>query len=151
MITLKKILVPTDFSKHSGKAMLYGAELAAKFGAELHLLHAIETTPMMYGEGAYLPPESEADMEASAVKQLDDLQVDAASGLKIVRKAKHEHPFVETVRYAKENHIGLIVLGTHGRGAIAHMLLGSVAERVVRKAPCPVLTVRDEEHEFVMP
>ncbi|NQV28269.1 MAG: universal stress protein [Rhodopirellula sp.] len=151
MITLKKILVPTDFSEHSNKALLYGAELAAKFGAELHLLHAIEAMPLAYGEGAYFPPETEAELEAAAVRQLDHLSVDATSELKVVRAVKHGHPFVETVRYARENNIGLIVLGTHGRGAIAHMLLGSVAEKVVRKAPCPVLTVRDNEHEFVMP
>ena len=151
MITLKKILVPTDFSEHSAKAMLYGSELARKFGAELHLMHAVEMTPLMYGEGAYVTPETEAEIEAIATKQLEDLPADSSGDLKIVRKIEHGHPFVETIRYAKENDIGLIVLGTHGRGAIAHMLLGSVAEKVVRKAPCPVLTVRDEEHEFVMP
>ena len=59
--------------------------------------------------------------------------------------------FVEIVRYAREKNIDLLVMGTHGRGPIAHMLLGSVAEKVVRKAPCPVLTVRHPEHEFVMP
>jgi nucleotide-binding universal stress UspA family protein len=60
-------------------------------------------------------------------------------------------PFVEVVRYAREENVDIVVLGTHGRGAIAHMLLGSVAERVVRKAHCPVLTVRQPAHEFVMP
>ena len=60
-------------------------------------------------------------------------------------------PFLEMIRYAKAKEMDMIVMGTHGRGAIAHMLLGSTAEKVVRKAPCPVLTVRDEEHEFVMP
>jgi nucleotide-binding universal stress UspA family protein len=60
-------------------------------------------------------------------------------------------PFMEIVAYAKAQNIDLIVLGTHGRGPIAHMLMGSVAERVVRKAPCPVLTVRNPEHEFIGP
>ena len=60
-------------------------------------------------------------------------------------------PFLEIIRYAKENDVDLIVLGTHGRSGLAHVLLGSVAERVVRKSPCPVLTVRHPEHEFVMP
>ncbi len=150
MITLKNILVPTDFSEHSEKAVRYGAELAAKFGAELHLVHAIEATPIMYGEGAYFPPETEAELEAAATKQLDALEVEA-EGVTVVRKVVPGHPFVEIIRYAKETDAGLIVIGTHGRGAIAHMLLGSVAEKVVRKAPCPVLTVRDEEHEFVLP
>jgi nucleotide-binding universal stress UspA family protein len=61
------------------------------------------------------------------------------------------NPFIEIIRYAKAQDIDLIVMGTHGRGPIAHMLLGSVAEKVVRKSPCPVLTVRDAQHTFVMP
>ncbi|MBI1312578.1 universal stress protein [bacterium] len=150
MITLKKIVVPTDFSDHSVKAVRYGAELASKFGAELHLVHAIEATPVMYGEGAYFPPETQAELEAAAVKQLDSVDV-GADGVAVVRKVVPGHPFVEIIRYAREVDAGLIVIGTHGRGAIAHMLLGSVAEKVVRKAPCPVLTVRDKEHEFVNP
>ncbi len=60
-------------------------------------------------------------------------------------------PYVEIVRYAKERDIDLIVMGTHGRGFVAHMLMGSVAEKVVRRAPCPVLTVRHPEHDFVVP
>ena len=152
MITLKKILVPTDFSEHSAKAVTYGVELAAKFGAELHLLHVVETTPIMYGEGAaFVPAETAAQLEAAAVKELNELKVDSAAGLQVIRKVVQGPPFVEVVRYAKDNASDLVVLGTHGRGAIAHMLLGSVAERVVRKTPCPVLVVRDEEHDFVMP
>ena len=61
------------------------------------------------------------------------------------------NPFLEIVRYAKANAVDLIVMGTHGRGPIAHMLMGSVAEKVVRKSPCPVLTVRDAQHDFIMP
>jgi nucleotide-binding universal stress UspA family protein len=83
MITLKKILVPTDFSEHSSKALLYGSELARKFGAELHLMHAIEMTPLMYGEGAYIAPETEAEIEAAATKQLESLLADSSDDLKI--------------------------------------------------------------------
>lgn len=150
MITLKKVLVPTDFSEQSDRVVRYGAELAAKFGAELHLIHAVETVPIMYGEGGYGAPENESELEAAAARHLDDVAVDS-EGLTVVRKVLHGHPFVEIVRYAKENDMGLIVIGTHGRGAIAHMLLGSVAEKVVQKAPCPVLTVRYQGHEFVKP
>lgn len=150
MLTLKKILVPTDFSEHSAKAIRYGAELAATFGGELHLLHSVEATPIMYGEGSGIP-ELLADREAAATKQLEAVKVDASGDCRVRRKVVKGHPFVEIVRYAKDNTIDLLVIGTHGRGAIAHMLLGSVAERVVRKAPCPVLVVRDEEHDFVMP
>ena len=150
MISLEKILVATDFSQHSAKAVHYGAELAAKFGSELHLLHVVEPLPVMYGDGAYVPQETAAALEAGAVKTLEEITLDAAD-LPVVRKVVEGPPFVEIVRYAKEHAVGLVVVGTHGRGAIAHLLLGSVAERVVRKAPCPVLVVREEEHEFIMP
>lgn len=151
MIGLKKILVATDFSEHGAKAVQYGSELADKFGAELHLFHAVEPIPITYGEGAYFPPGSTKEIEAAAVKQLDELKIDSSDRVQVIRKVTQGHPFVEIVQYAKENKTDLIIIGTHGRGAIAHMLLGSVAEKVVRKAPCPVLVVREEEHDFVMP
>ncbi len=151
MISLKKILVPTDFSEHSVKAVRYGAELAANFGAELHLFHAVEIMPITYGEGAgYLLPETSAAIESAALKQLQDIDFDFLD-LQVIRKVIQGHPFVEILRYARDISCDLIVVGTHGRGAIAHMFLGSVAEKIVRKAKCPVLVVRDDEHEFVMP
>ena len=144
MIRLNKNLVPTDFSEHSAAAVRYGAELASKFGAELHLLHCVEQTPILYGEGgAWISPEAIVELQAAADRQLQDVPVDPSEGVSIVRKCVDGHPFVEIVRDAKVEETDLIVLGTHGRGAIAHLLLGSVAEKVVRKAPCPVLTVRD--------
>ena len=151
MIRLSKILGPTDFSQHSANAVRYGAELAAKFGADLHLLHCVEQTPILYGEGgAWISPETIVELQAAADKQLQEVPVDV-DGVNVIRKCVDGHPFVEVIRYAKSEETDLIVMGTHGRGAIAHLLLGSVAEKVVRKAPCPVLTVRDKEHEFVMP
>lgn len=69
---------------------------------------------------------------------------------RVIHKTVVGRPFLEIIRYAKEQQIDLIVLGTHGRGVLSHVLIGSVTERVVRKAPCPVLTVRHPEHEFVM-
>ena len=151
MIRLSKILVPTDFSQHSANAVRYGAELAAKFGADLLLLHCVEQTPILYGEGgAWISPETIVELQAAADKQLQEVPVDV-EGVNVIRKTVDGHPFVEVIRYAKSEETDLIVMGTHGRGAIAHLLLGSVAEKVVRKAPCPVLTVRDKEHEFVMP
>ena len=152
MIRLTRILVPVDFSEHSARAVRYGAELATKFGAELHLLHCVEQTPVFYGEGgAWITPETIMELQAAGDKHLQALPVEPSDGLTVVRKCVDGHPFVEIIRYAKTDETDLIVMGTHGRGAIAHLLLGSVAEKVVRKAPCPVLTVRDREHEFVMP
>lgn len=151
MINLKKILVPMDFSKFSAKALRYAEELAEKFHSELHLLHAFEAVPIMSGDSVYFPPDVAAQEEEALRKTLDELEVHASESVQVVRKLILGHPFVEIVKYARDNEIDLIVMGTHGRGAIAHMLLGSVAEKVVRKAPCPVLTVHDDEHEFVMP
>lgn len=152
MIQLKRILVPTDFSEHSEKAVLYGCELAAKFEAELHVMHAVELIPITYGEGAYFTPETMNEMQRDAAFRLGQIP-DASwrEKLNVTHVTVEGHPFVQIIRYAKEHDIDLIILGTHGRGAIAHMLLGSVAEKVVRKAPCPVLTVREKEHEFIMP
>jgi nucleotide-binding universal stress UspA family protein len=151
MISMKKILVPTDFSEHSTKAVRYGEELALKFGATLDLIHTVETQPILYAEGGAFPFESIKELLDGAAAELEKVEIDSAGQLEVSRRVCDGSPFVEIVRHAKEHSVDLIVMGTHGRGAIAHMLLGSVAERVVRKAPCPVLIVRDEEHDFVMP
>jgi nucleotide-binding universal stress UspA family protein len=91
-------------------------------------------------------------MERQARERLEAaVAPDQRDELRLVTALRTGSAFVEIVRYAREEEIDLLVMGTHGRGAIAHMLLGSVAERVVRKAPCPVLTVRQRPHEFVMP
>lgn len=151
MDTLQRILVATDFSEHSDKAVRYGAAMAKKLEAELHLLHVVQPTPVMYEEGMYFPTDADEQLEAAAQQQLQTLEVAGSEGVAIVRQVVRGAPFVEILRYAKDQSVNLIVVGTHGRGAIAHILLGSVAERVVRKAACPVLVVRDQEHEFVMP
>jgi len=92
------------------------------------------------------------NMENDARERLQNLLTEVdRDRFKAELVTRRGSPFVEIVRYAKDRDIDLIVMGTHGRGPIAHMLLGSVAEQVVRKAPCPVLTVRHPEHEFVMP
>jgi nucleotide-binding universal stress UspA family protein len=154
MITLKRVLVPTDFSEASGSAVKYGKAFAEAFGATLHLLHVLED-PLIYAptsEGYLPPPQFFEELEQGARQRLDTTLSDAErQKLQAEIVLKKGSPFVEIVRYAKDQNIDLIVMGTHGRGPIAHMLMGSVAEKVVRKAPCPVLTVRHPEHEFVMP
>jgi nucleotide-binding universal stress UspA family protein len=155
VISLKQILVPTDFSEPSEVAVRYAKALAEAFQASLHVLHVIED-PYLYGWSAegYIPslPTLRDEMEKTARdmlgKTLSEADRQQFHAQVVVRNGT---AFVEIVRYAKEADVDLIVLGTHGRAAIAHMLMGSVAEKVVRKAPCPVLTVRRPEHEFVMP
>lgn len=154
MIALKRILVPTDFSEASEAALKYGRALAEAFDASLYVLHVMED-PFVFAptsEGYVPPPQFYEEMESATRDRLNKLLTDAERAkLRAQLVTKKGSPFVEIVRYAKDNDIDLIVMGTHGRGAIAHMLMGSVAEKVVRKAPCPVLTVRHPEHEFVMP
>jgi nucleotide-binding universal stress UspA family protein len=154
MITLKRILVPTDFSEPSRSALRYGMAFAENFGAALHLLYVVEEPYLLPpgGEG-YLPPaDYPQQIEKVAREQMEQfIPADWRQKHGATLAFQHGTPFVEIVRYARREQIDLIVMGTHGRGAIAHMLLGSVAERVIRKAPCPVLTVRPEAHEFVMP
>lgn len=152
MIELKNILLPTDFSEPSLAATNYALELARRFEAKLHLLHVIED-PVVYlpmFESFPLPSKEEFEQYAEVRLQNWILPEDA-EGMEIARSWRHGRPHVESIRFAAEESMDLIVIGTHGRNAAAHLLLGSVAEKVVRKAPCPVLTVRPEEHEFVHP
>ena len=155
MIELKKILVATDFSEHSRTALQYGAALAEAFGAEVVLCHVVAKADILSqlppgGDGYYFPPNFAEVQEQQAREESQRWMADAgvSNGRVITRNGS---PFVEIVRLAREEDADPIVVGTHGRGAVAHMLLGSVAEKVVRKAPCPVLTVREREHQFVMP
>jgi len=153
-IEIKRILLPTDFSAYSATATKYACELATKFHAELHLLHTLEvhlaSTPT-FGMGLALPTyvqESRAAAEKALAGVLDPQW---AVGQKVVQAVVEGSPKVEIVRYARTHQIDVIVMATHGRSGLAHVLIGSVAENVVRTAPCPVLTVRPEGHQFVMP
>jgi nucleotide-binding universal stress UspA family protein len=152
MIQIRRILLPTDFSETSFAAARYAVELAAKFGAELHVLHAIDelvtSVPLLETYGA---PTRE-EYEAKAQAMLDNWPLpDGAESLTVHRRFRHGTPYLQILHDAQEHDVDLIVLGTHGRGLTAHLLMGSVAERVVRKSPCPVLTVRPEGHQFVHP
>jgi nucleotide-binding universal stress UspA family protein len=156
MMTLTRILVATDFSEPADAALAYGRALARTLGATLHVLHIVDDASCIAcGADGYFvaPPELQHRFEHTARKRLDNLLVDNDEPpLPTVRAlVTSDAPARAIVEYAKQEHIDLIVTGTHGRGAMAHLLMGSVAERVVRTAPCPVLTVRHPEHEFVIP
>jgi nucleotide-binding universal stress UspA family protein len=156
MIALKKILVATDFSEPSEAALAYGRELARTFGASLTVLHVVDNVLTRgYGADAFVlaHPDLQREIEATAQRQVDALLFDedrtvlSATGMIVTSNS----PSAAIVDCARDAAIDLIVVGTHGRGAVAHLLMGSVAERVVRTAPCPVLTVRHPEKEFVLP
>lgn len=156
MIKLDRILVPTDFSDFSKPALDYGCAIAARFSAELHLLHVVPDPAMLVPEAAAFSVESmEAQSELlriESLKSLNALPTDGWSNEKpIVREVRIGPAFMEIIDYAREKDIDLIVIGTHGRSGLMHVLMGSVAERIVRKSPCPVLTVKPEGHQFVMP
>jgi len=156
MIALNNILVATDFGEASDAALAYGRELARSFGARLHVLHVTEDVSVnAFATEAYAAsiPGLQGEVDDEARRKLDALIADndacGPSARAIVLSSTA--PALEIVECAKDRAIDLIVVGTHGRGPFAHMMMGSVAERVVRLAPCPVLTVRHPEHEFVLP
>ena len=162
MIALKHILVPTDFSDTSEAAAKYGVALARAFNATLHLLHVeprrdlqIMVERELVLEKSLSDPAAPTSHQNAARELLGRILTEHEEkelrAEYVLRASGLGGPYVEIVRYAKERTIDLIVMGTHGRGFVAHMLMGSVAEKVVRKAPCPVLTVRHPEHEFVIP
>lgn len=150
MIRLNHILVPTDFSATSDAALRYGVELARTFHARLHLLHVPEH-PSEAAKAEY-PIGLFETAQKVAAERLGHLLTDQETReLRPECALRSGTPYHEIVRYADERQIDLIVIGTHGRSGVARVLIGSVAEKVVRKAPCPVLTVHNPEHEFVMP
>jgi nucleotide-binding universal stress UspA family protein len=155
VIALQNILLATDFSEPSSAALDYAKALAKAFGARIHVLHVLEDLAAhAWTTEVYVAalPGVHDEMEKQARERLGAVfSADESVQYQVRTELRTGSPFVEIVRYARDERIDLIIMGTHGRGPIAHMLLGSVAERVVRKAPCPVLTVRHVGHEFVLP
>ena len=154
MVVLKNILVATDFSEPSAVALAYGRDLARTYNARLHVLHIVEDVMTRYSPEVGLVTEQlQKDLEKLARRDLDALVTDDdRRTISIVANVKTSVNIASgIVEYAKANAIDLIVTGTHGRGAVKHFLMGSVAERVVRTAPCPVLTVHAHERDFIVP
>ncbi len=146
MITIRRILVPTDFSECATPAVRYAAELADKFGAELVLLHVVPDTVLALPDAVMPTPTPMADLDAltesgkiGLANLITAMKLEKYKPRAEVRLGSPEHEIVEAV---KDLHVDLVCIATHGRGGIARVLLGSVAEMVVRHAPCPVLTVR---------
>ncbi len=150
-IRLKKILVPVDFSEYSIKALRYAARFAEQFGASLVLVHVVE--PVHYPESIIIPPAmEEANRERLKLARAglaEFAKQRVPAGLTTETVTRLGQPFEEITTAAKDFDADLIVIATHGHTGLKHLFLGSVAERVVRLAPCPVLTVRAHEHEFV--
>lgn len=153
MISLKKILFPTDLSDAAAEAQLYACALAEQFDAELHVLSVMQDVSLMSPDPnmPWVIPASSLEevrlsLEAALAKVPDPHW---SAGRSVQRVIRIGMPYIEIDKYAAEQDIDVIVLGTHGRSGLSHLLLGSTAEKVVRKAPCPVLTVHPKGHQFV--
>ena len=142
----KRICCPIDFSDASRAALEVAADLARRTGAELVLLHAYPIPGYTFPDGSVVAsPKMMQDLADQAEKHLGEWRADAEKLVGAPRVAMDKavgEPAAEIVSFAEEKGIDLLVLGTHGRTGLEHALMGSVAERVVRRARCPVLTVR---------
>jgi nucleotide-binding universal stress UspA family protein len=144
---ITKILVPIDFSPHADRAFGYATALARRLGAELTLVHVVEDpfATGAWGAETYIPNIGELlqNLIAAAERQLTTLKDGAAAqGVRVKTAVITGRPAQSIIEHADTEGCDLIVIGTHGRTGLAHVVMGSVAERVLRKAPCPVLTVR---------
>lgn len=154
MIRLARILVPTDFSEHSKKALRYAVALAQVHRSQIQLLHVLELPlyPVSFGVGPVTIPPISEELRQAASNHLELMRkAEIPDDVKSQAVIREGRPFFEVCVAAREDAADLIVIATHGYSGVKHVLLGSTAEKVVRKAPCPVLTVRPEEREFVLP
>ena len=147
MIEIRSILAPTDFSRHAEAGLRYACGLAERFGATLHVLHVLSEIvpvgpdPMI---APILPPEYYQESEKQAAETLATLlRSEWGRAAAVENSVRWGSPVEVVIEYARTRSIGLIVISTHGRTGLSHVFLGSVAERIVREAPCPVLTIRD--------
>jgi len=142
----KRICCPIDFSDASRAAMEVAADLARRFGAELVLLHAYPVPGYTFPDGSVVAsPRMMQELADQAQKHLEEWRADAERLVGAPRVSAERavgEPAAEIVSFASGRGVDLLVLGTHGRTGIEHALMGSIAERVVRRAHCPVLTVR---------
>lgn len=154
MIQIKNVLVPTDCSELSKEALLYAVDFVKKFSASLILLRVMPIQPMsVIGDYGHLTPQLiQAMIEETEARAKEELEKFWDSIVELDIEAELVHlcgdPFAEIVRYAKNNSVDLIIMGTHGHTGIKHVLMGSVAEKVVRYSPLPVLTIKRSGYGF---
>lgn len=151
---IKKILIPTDFSSSSMHALKYAIELNKTFGARLYILHILQdiTDFSEFNLSPTILPQLYAEFEQNATSKLEDIvntiiPRDMTCDTYII----HGVPFFEIIQFSKDECIDLIVIGSHGRTGIRHVLFGSTAEKVIKKSACPVLTIKSPDASFEMP
>jgi nucleotide-binding universal stress UspA family protein len=143
-IEIRQILVPIDFSPHARPILEWACELAKEHGSKLVLLHAYHL-PVEFQqlEGAYLPPEFWTNVKTEAQQTLDEYKAQVSQqGIEVEAIVREGYPATVIEEEAESLPADLVVIGTHGLSGLKHLLLGSIAERVVQRAPCPVLTVK---------
>lgn len=143
---IKKILVPIDFSDYSRSALKYAVNFCKNCNAEMILIYVVEPViyPPDFSMGQIAIPSVNSEWDERARQELDKLaKEEIPSTVQVKTVIKTGKPFVEIVETASELDVDLIIIATHGRSGVEHILFGSTAEKVVRKAPCPVLTLRE--------
>lgn len=148
----KKILCPVDFSEFTDETLAYAVDIAKKYQSELHLLHVIPNLNYFTPYESFLTPENLVAVEKNIENEINDDFDKILNKLDVPAKKiiKNGAAFVEIIEYAASESIDLIIMGTHGRSGIKHVLIGSVAEKTIRKATCPVLTVRPKSRQFTI-
>ena len=149
MINIKNIVCPVDHSDCSKEALKYAVSFAIKDNSKLYLLHVIDIRTFDESINAMTPQiPDDKTLAQLKTKLLDCIPEEMRDDMNVEALVVQGIPFVEIISTAKRNDVDMIVLGSHGRTGISHMMMGSVSEKVVRKAPCPVLTVRKSDHKF---
>ncbi len=149
-----RIMVPTDFSESAKYALPFAVDLASKYGASLHVLHVVEpiVAPVDFAWGTYSYPDIEKQLSGYVDESLAKIMDEQISDeITCDSTSLHGKPWREIVAHARDQQMDLIVMATHGLSGLSHALYGSTAEKVVRKAPCPVLIVRHPDVKFEMP
>ena len=147
-VDVRRILFPTDFSDSARSAQQYAKTLAEQFGAELHLLHVVSELTMPLADSLWSMTDAEQQLRIQHANRRLPEEVGAqwSKEHRTVCAVKVGHTVEEIMNYSNEHEIDLIVIGTHGMTGLSRLLLGSVAEKLVRLATCPVLTVHPAEH-----
>ncbi|MGB5849715.1 MAG: universal stress protein [Ignavibacteriaceae bacterium] len=151
-LEIKKILVPIDFSDYSKSSLKYAARFAQKFNSEITLIYVVEPViyPPDFSMGQIAIPSVNAEWDLKAKEELEKLgKQEIPESIKVSIIIKTGKPFLEIIDAAAVENIDLIIIATHGHSGIEHILFGSTAEKVVRKAPCPVLTLREPIKGFM--
>ena len=151
-LEIKKVLVPIDFSDYSKSSLRYAVNFAKQFNAEIYLIYVLGPIiyPPDFSMGQIAIPSINAEWDERAREELENLaKTEIPEGVNVKTILKNGKPFLEIIDTASEENIDLIIIATHGHSGVEHILFGSTAEKVVRKAPCPVLTLREPVKGFM--